>query len=98
MAIAAVSFYRGGTAEAVLPLARRMRAILRKYGVGYQVSRAQAEREGGAWMVVVRYADAAAYAQARAKFAEDPEHRQVVEEITKVVTFVRRDMFDELEL
>ncbi len=35
--ISAVSLYRGGTEETLTPLSKRMKAILLKYGVAYQV-------------------------------------------------------------
>ena len=98
MPISAVSFYRGGTVEEVTPVAKKMKAILRKYGVSYQVSRFETGQEFGDWIVVVQYADWTAHAKALESFAHDPEHRQVVAEISKLVTLVRREMVVDLDL
>ena len=98
MTVSAVSFYRGGTVEDVTPLAKRMRAILLKYGITYQVSRVQTDQAVVEWMVVVQYADETAYAKALEDFSHDPEHRQVVTEISKIVALIRRDLVVELDL
>jgi hypothetical protein len=98
MTVSAVSFYRGGTMENVTPLAKRMKAILLKYGITYQVSRVQTDQTVGEWMVVVQYADETAYIKALEDFSHDPEHRQVVTEISKIVALIRRDLVVELDL
>jgi hypothetical protein len=98
MSVSAISFYRGGTVENVTPLAKRMKTALLKYGVSYQLSRFQTGQNVGEWVVVVRYADWAAYAKAQDAFVHDPEHRQVVTEISELVTLIRRDLAVDLEL
>jgi hypothetical protein len=98
MPVSAISFYRGGTIEDVTPLAKRMKAVLIKYGVAYQVSRFQTGQNVGEWMVVVQYSDWIAYAKAQDSFAHDPEHRQVVTEISKIVTLIRRELVVDLDL
>ena len=98
MTVSAVSFYRGGTVEDVTPLAKRMKAILFKYGITYQVSRVQTDQPIGEWMVVVQYANETAYAKALEDFSHDPDHRQVVRDISKIVTLIRRDLVVELDL
>ena len=98
MTVSAVSFYRGGTVEDVTPLAKRMKAILFKYGITYQVSRIQTDQPIGEWMVVVQYANETAYAKALEDFSHDPDHRQVVRDISKIVTLIRRDLVVELDL
>ena len=98
MPVSGVSIYRGGTVEDVTPLAKRMKAVLLKHGVSYQVSRFQTGQNVGEWLVVVQYADWMAYAKAQDAFAQDPEHGQVVTEISKIVTLVRREMVVDLDL
>ena len=98
MPVSAISFYRGGTVENVTPLAKKMKAVLLKYGVAYQVSRFQTGQNVGEWMVVVQYADWMAYAKAQDSFTHDPEHRQVVTEISKIVTLIRRELVVDLDL
>jgi hypothetical protein len=66
--------------------------------VGYQVSRFQTGENVGEWMVVVQYADWMAYASAQDSFAHDPEHRQLVTEISKIVTLMRRELAVDLDL
>ena len=103
MPVSAISFYRGGTVENVTPLAKKMKAVLSKHGVRYQVSRFQTGQNVGEWMVVVQYvvvqyADWMAYAKAQDSFAHDAEHRQVVTEIAKIVTLIRRELVEDLDL
>ena len=98
MPISAVSFYRGGTVETVTPLAKRMKAVLLKYGVAYRVSRVQTGQDVGEWMIVAQYADRAAHDQALEDFVHDPEHRQVVAELGQIVTLVRRELVVDLDL
>jgi hypothetical protein len=98
MPVSAISFYRGGTVENVTPLAKRMKAVLLKYGVAYQVSRFQTGQDVGEWIVIVQYADWMAYAKAQDGLGHDPEHRQVVAEIGKVVTLIRRELVVDLDL
>ena len=98
MSVSAVSFYRGGTVEDVTPLAKKMREVLRKYDVSYQVSRFKTCQDLGDWMVVVRYADWATYEKVLDLLGGDPEHRQVVAEISKLATFVNRQLVVDLDL
>jgi hypothetical protein len=98
MPVSAISFYRGGTVETVTPLAKRMKAVLLKHGATYQVGRVQTGQNVGEWLVVVQYADWVAYAKAQDSFAHDPEHGQVVTEISKIVTLTRRELVVDLDL
>jgi len=75
-----------------------MKALLLKSGVTYQLSRLQTGQNVGEWMVIVRYADWMAYAKAQDSFAHDPEHRQVVTEISDIVTLIRRELAVDLDL
>ncbi len=84
--------------EDVTPLAKRMKAVLLKYGITYQVSRVQTDQTVGEWMVVVQYANETAYAKALEDFSHDPEHRQVVAEISNIVALSRRVLVVELDL
>ena len=98
MSVTAVSFYRGGSLDQILPLAKRMNAILDRYGVSYRVSRLDAAEDLGDWLVVVRYADRAHYEAALNSFAADPEHSGAVADISKVTSLVRRVMAEDLDL
>lgn len=49
-------------------------------------------------MVVVQYTDWMAYARAQDSFAHDPEHTQVVTEILKIVSLIRRELVADLDL
>lgn len=98
MPVSGVSRYRGGTVDEVTPLAKKMKAVLQKHGVGYRVSRFQTGQNVGDWLVVVQYADWAAYARAQDSFAQDPEHVKVVTEISKVVKVVTREIVVDLDL
>jgi hypothetical protein len=98
MTVSVVGFYRGGTIEDVAPLAMRMKAILLRHGVDYQVNRFLTGENVGDWLVIVRYADWMAYAKAQTSIATDVEHRQLVTEISKAVTLVRRELVEDLAL
>ncbi len=98
MPVSAISFYKGGTVEDVTPLASRMKAVLRKYGIDYQLSRLQTGQNVGEWLVVVRYADWTAFARAQDGFGDDPDHRQVITEISRHVTLMRRELAVDLDL
>jgi hypothetical protein len=98
MPVSAVSRYRGGTVEDVTPLAKTMKAVLLKHGVAYRVSRFQTGQNVGEWMVVVQYADWLAYARAQDSFAQDPDHKKAVTEISKVVTLLSRELVVDLDL
>ena len=98
MPVSAVSRYRGGTVEDVTPLAQAMKAVLLKHGVSYRVSRFQTEEDAAEWLVVVQYADWQAYERALDSFAQDPDHKKAITEISKVVTLVSREMVVDLDL
>ena len=98
MPISGVSRYRGGTVDDVTRLAKTMKAILQKHGVAYRVSRFQTGQNIGDWMVVVQYADWMAYAKAQESFAQDPDHKKAVTEISKVVTLISRELVVDLDL
>jgi hypothetical protein len=82
----------------VAPLARTLKAIYLKYGVGYRLSRFQAGPNGAAWLVIVTYADAAAYEKAQALLAQDLECQQVFIEIAKFAKRISREMAIDLDL
>ena len=98
MPVTAISFYRGGTVENVTPLAKKQKALLLKHGVAYRVSRLQTGPNVGDWIVIVHYADWMAYAKAQDIFAHDPELRQNVTEISKIVTLISRELAVDLDL
>lgn len=98
MTLSAISHYRGGTIDAVAPLAKTLKAIYLKYGVGYRLSRFEAGPNVGDWLVVVQYADAVAYEKAHASFAQDPEWQQVVTEISKIAKRISRELVVDLDL
>jgi hypothetical protein len=45
MTISVIGFYRGGTVEDVRPLAKRMKSILLRHGVDYQVKSTNGSRD-----------------------------------------------------
>jgi hypothetical protein len=56
----------------VTPLAKTLKAVYLKYGVAYRLSRFETGQNVGDWLVVVQYANMAAYEKAPASFAQDP--------------------------
>jgi hypothetical protein len=98
MTVSAVSHYRGGTIDVVAPLAKTLKAVYLKYGVGYRLSRFETGPNVGDWLVVVQYADMAAYDKAPASFAQDPEWQQAVTEISKIAKRISRELVVDLDL
>ena len=98
MTLSAISHYRGGNIDEVVPLAKALKAIYLKYGVGYRLSRFQGGPNEGDWLVIVTYADATAYEKAQALFAQDPELQQVFIEIAKFANRISREIVIDLDL
>ena len=98
MTLSAISHYRGGTIDEVAPLARTLKAIYLKYGVGYRLSRFETGPNTGDWVVVVTYADATAYEKAQALLAQDLECQQVFVEIAKFAKRISREMVVDVDL
>ena len=98
MTLSAISHYRGGAIDAVVPLAQSLKAIYLKYGVGYRLSRFQTGPNEGDWFVIVTYADETAYEKAQALFPQDAELQQVFIEIAKFAKRISRDMVIDLDL
>ncbi len=98
MTISAVSHYRGGTIDAVAPVAAKLKAAYVKHGIVYRLSRFQTGPHIGDWFVVVQYADQAAYEKAQAAIAQDPECQQAFAEIAKFATRISRELVIDLDL
>ena len=98
MTVSAVSHYRGGTIDVVTPLAKTLKAVYLKYGVGYRLSRFETGPNVGDSLVVVQYADMAAFKKALASYSQDPEWQQVVTEIDKIAKRISRELVVDLDL
>lgn len=98
MTLSAISRYRGGTVEQVVPLARTLKAIYARYGVGYRLGRFGTDPNDGDWCVVVTYADAAAYAKADEQFPGDPDLQKVFREIARFATRVSREIVTDVAI
>jgi hypothetical protein len=96
MTISSISRYRGGTVDDVVPLARSLKAIYLRYGVGYRLGRVEGDPNAGDWIVTVTYADA--YAKATAEFANDPELQAVFHAIARFAKRISRDAVVDLEV
>ena len=97
MTLSAVSHYRGGTVDEVVPLAKTLKAIYLKYGVVYRLSRFQAGPNEGDWFVMVTYADTTAYENANQLFHQDAELQQVFIEIAKFAKRIKREMMIDVD-
>lgn len=98
MKIAGVSHYRGGTIEQVLPLAKALKAIYLKYGVGYKISQVQDGPNKDDWFVVVTYADTAAFEKAQVLFDQDAEMQQLFTDISRFAKRISREMVTDLDI
>jgi hypothetical protein len=98
MSLSAISHYRGGTIAQVVPLAQSLKAIYRKYGVDYRLSRFDTGPNEGDWFVTVTYADAAAYEKAQALFPLDENLQRLFREIAKFAKRISRETVTDLDL
>jgi hypothetical protein len=98
MTVSAISHYRGGTIDAVAPIARKLKAAYLKYGIVYRLSRFETGPSVGDWFVVVTYADQAAYEKAQAAIAQDLECQQAFAEIAKFASRISRELVADLDL
>ena len=98
MTLSAISHYRGGAIDAVVPLAQSLKAIYLKYGVGYRLSRFQTGPNEGDWFVIVTYADETAYEKAQAIFSQDTELQRVFVEIANFAKRISRERVIDLDL
>ena len=98
MTISAVSYYRGGAIDEVAPLAKRLKALYVKYGVGYRLSRVQDGPNKGDWFALVTYADATAYEMTQSQFAGDGELQQTFDDISKFARRISRQTLADVDL
>ena len=98
MTISAISHYRGGTIDAVTPVARKLKAAYLKFGIAYRLGRIQTGPNVGDWLVIVQYADEKAYEEAQASIAQDPECQHAFAEIAKFAKRVSRELVMDLDL
>ena len=98
MTLSAISHYRGGTIDEVMPLARALKALYLKYGIGYRLSRLQSDQNEGDWFAIVTYADVEAYEKAQMSFIQDAELQRVFSEIAKFAKRISREMVIDLDL
>jgi len=98
MTVSAVSHYRGGTIDVVTPLAKTLKAVYLKYGVGYRLSRFETGPNVGDWFVIVQYADHAAYENAQTAIAQDAECQRAFAEIAEFAKRISRELVIDLDL
>jgi hypothetical protein len=98
MTVSGISHYRGGTIDALAPVAKKLKAAYAKYGVTYRLSRFETGPNVGDWLVVVQYADKAAYERAQADIAQDPECQQAFLDISKFAKRISREMVNDLDI
>ena len=97
MTVSAISHYRGGTIDEVVPVAKRLKAAYVKHGVSYRLSRFQTGPNTGDWFVVVQY-DQTVHEKAQAAIAQDPECQQAFAEIAKFAKRISRELVIDLDL
>ena len=97
MAVSAVSHYRGGTIDQVIPTAKKLKAAYFKHGIAYRLSRFETGPNAGDWLVIVTYEKQIAD-KAQAAIAQDPECQQAFAEIAKFATRISRELVVDLDL
>jgi hypothetical protein len=98
MTLSAVSHYRGGTLEDVAPASATLKAAYARYGIGYQLSRFETGPNAGDWLVIVRYANEQAYAQAQTAIAQDAACQQAFVDIARYAVRVSRELVTDIDL
>jgi cytidylate kinase len=96
MTVSAISHYRGGIIDEVVPVARKLKAAYLKHGVVYRLSPFQTGPNAGDWFVV-QY-DKAVEEKAQAAIAQDVECQQAFAEIAKFAKRISREMVLDLDL
>ena len=95
MTISAVSHYRGGTIEEVIPLPKALKVAHLKHGIGYRLGRFQSGPNVGDWFVIVQYDD---QERAHAAITQDPEIQRIFAEIAKIARRISRETVVDLDL
>ena len=98
MTVSAISHYRGGAIDEVVPIARKLKAAYAKYGVAYRLSCFQTGPNAGDWFVVVQYVDEASYEKALASIAQDTECQDAFAEIAKFAKRISRELVLDIDL
>lgn len=98
MTVSAISRYRGGAAEDVLPLSRALKDIYARHGVAYRLSQVEGGPDAGDWIVIVTYPDAAAQARLAAQFAADPALDAIFRRIAAFASRISRDIVNDIDL
>jgi len=97
MTMSAVSHYRGGTIDEVMPSAKKLKAAYLKHGITYRLSRFETGPNVGDWLVVVQY-DQTAHEKLQAAIALDPECQQAFAEIAKFAKRISRELVLDIDL
>lgn len=98
MSVSAISVYRGGTYDEVMPLSRALKSAYLKHGITYRLSQFQSGPNTGDWLVVVQYADHAAYDRAQLAIEADPECQRIYLEIARFAKRISREIVSDIEL
>ena len=92
MSVTVMTRYKGGKQEDVTPLAKKVKAIHLKHGAEvYRIGRFHTGPYVGEWLVVVRYADWAAYAKAQGSLAGDAEYQKIGTQVAKIAEVTGRN-------
>ena len=98
MTLSAISHYRGGTIDVVVPVARKLKDAYLKHGIAYRLSRFETGPNVGDWFVIVQYADHAAYENAQTAIAQDAECQRAFAEIAEFAKRISRELVIDLDL
>ncbi len=98
MTISAISYYRGGSLDIVAPVSRALKAAYQKHGISYRLSRVETGPSAGDWLVIVTYADQAAYEKAQAAIAQDPACQKAFAEIAGFARRISRELVHDIDL
>src|SRR5271165_4560637 len=99
MSVTVMVRYKGGTQVQVMPLAKKVKAIHQKHGAEiYRVARFHTGPYVGEWLVVVRYADWAAYAKAQDSLAGDTAYQKIIAQVAKLAQVTSRNFLFDLDV
>src|SRR5579863_10116464 len=99
MSVTVMVRYKGGTQEQLMPLAKKVKPIHQKHGAEiYRAARFHTGPYVGEWLVVLRYADWAAYAKAQSGLAGDAEYQKIIAQVAKHAEVTSRNFLVDLDV
>jgi hypothetical protein len=99
MTVSVVTYRKGGTHEAVMAAARKLRTFVEKHGAERLVLNAvTAGPDAGQWALVLTFADWGAFGKSMQSASGDPAFAQVLSEMDAAAEMVSRRILVSVDL